>query len=62
MIMTIKEKVQQVISKMPENSTFDDIQYHLYVLQCIEQGEKEIEEGKTMTHTEVESRLSKWLK
>jgi predicted transcriptional regulator len=32
------------------------------VLQCIEQGEKDIEDGKIMTHEEVESRLSKWLK
>jgi predicted transcriptional regulator len=59
--MTAKEKVQQVISKMPEESTIDDIQYHLYVLQCIEQGEKEIEEGETLTQAEVKSRLSKWL-
>jgi predicted transcriptional regulator len=60
--MTVKEKVQQVISKMPDESTIDDIQYHLYVLQCIERGEKEIEEGKILTHAEVESKLSKWLK
>jgi len=60
--MTVKERVQEVIAKMPEKSTYDDIQYHLYVLQCIEQGEKDIEDGKIMTHEEVESRLSKWLK
>ena len=56
--MTVKERVQQIISKMPEESTYDDIQYYLYVLQCIEQGEKEIEEGKSITQAEVESRLS----
>jgi len=59
--MTVKEKVQQVISKMPDESTIDDIQYHFFVLQCIEQGEKKIEEGKTLTQEEVESRLLKWL-
>jgi predicted transcriptional regulator len=60
--MTVKERVQKVIEKMPEESTYDDIQYHLYVLQCIEQGEKDIDDGKFMNHEEVESRLSKWLK
>jgi len=27
--MTIKEKVCETISRMPEESTFEDIQYHL---------------------------------
>jgi predicted transcriptional regulator len=60
--MTIKQKVCEVISRMPEESTFDDIQCHLYVLQCIEQGEKDIEKGKTLPHDRVESRLAKWLR
>jgi len=60
--MTIKEKACEVISRMPEESTFEDIQYHLYVLECIERGEREIEDGKTLTHDEVESRLAKWLR
>ena len=59
--MTVKERVQKVIARMPDETTYDDIQYHLYVLQCIEQGEKDIEDGKIMTHGEVESRLSNWL-
>lgn len=59
--MTVKEKACEVISRMPEESTFEDIQYHLYVLQCIEQGEKEIQDGKTLTYEQVESRLAKWL-
>jgi len=60
--MTIKQKVCEVISRMPEESTFEDIQYHLYVLQCIEQGEKDIEDGKVLTHDEVERKLAKWLR
>jgi predicted transcriptional regulator len=60
--MTMKQKACEVISRLPDESTLDDILYHLYVLQCIEQGEKEIEDGKTLTHDEVESRLAKWLK
>jgi predicted transcriptional regulator len=55
----MKEKIQQIISKMQDKSGIDDIQYHLYILQCIEQGEKEIEEGKTLAQEEVESRLLK---
>ena len=60
--MTSKEKACQVISRMPEESTIEDIQYHLYVLQCIERGQKDVEDGKTLTHEQVESRLVKWLR
>lgn len=60
--MTIKEKACEVISRMPEESTLEDIQYHLYVLECIERGERDIEDGRTLTHDEVEGRLAKWLK
>jgi predicted transcriptional regulator len=59
--MTIKEKACEVIGRMPEDSTFEDIQYHLYVLECIERGERDIKDGKTLTHDEVESRLAQWL-
>jgi predicted transcriptional regulator len=60
--MTSKEMAQKVISGLPEEATFDDIQYHLYVLECIERGEKEIEEGKVLTENEVRQRAAKWLK
>jgi predicted transcriptional regulator len=60
--MTVKERAQKVISNMPEEATFDDIQYQLYVLECIEKGEKEIEDGKTLSDGEVRQRLAKWLK
>lgn len=60
--MTAKQKACEVISRMPDESTFEDIQYHLYVLQCIEQGEKDIDDGNVLSHDEVESRLAKWLK
>jgi len=60
--MTIRQKACEVISRMPEESTFEDIQYHLYVLKCIERGERDIEDGKTLTHEEVENRLTKWLR
>ena len=59
--MTIEEKACEVISRMSEDSTFEDIQYCLYILECIERDERDIEEGKILTCDEAESRLAKWL-
>jgi hypothetical protein len=60
--MTAKQKACEVISRMPDDSTIEDIQYHLYVLECIERGEQDIQNGRTLTHEEAESRPAKWLK
>jgi len=59
--MTVKQKACDIISRMPEDASLEEIQYHLYVLQCIERGEKDIEDGRTLTHVEVKQRLAKWL-
>jgi len=40
----------------------EDIQYHLYVIQKIERGLKDIEEGRTYTQEEVEKMMAKWAK
>jgi predicted transcriptional regulator len=60
--MTAKEMAQKAITSLPEEATFDEIQYHLYVLECIERGEKDVKEGKTLSEDEVRQRLLKWLK
>ncbi|MBI5375647.1 MAG: hypothetical protein HZA77_09440 [Candidatus Schekmanbacteria bacterium] len=56
-----KQEVRNLLSSLPENSTLEDIQYHLYVLQKIERGLKDIEEGRFYTQEEVEKKMAKWL-
>jgi predicted transcriptional regulator len=58
--MTVKELAQKAISYLPEEATFDDIQYQHCVLECIEQGEKDITEGKTLTEQDVRNGLEAW--
>lgn len=60
--MTVKSMAQKVISNLSEEATFDDIQYQLYVLECIEKGEKDIAEGKVMSELQVQDGLAQWLK
>jgi hypothetical protein len=60
--MTAKEMAQKVIAELPDTATLDEIQYHLYVLECIQRGEEDIINGRTMTDLEVRKGLEKWLK
>ena len=42
----IKEKLIELIKKMPENSTYEDIQYEIYFLQKLEKAEKDVKKDK----------------
>jgi predicted transcriptional regulator len=57
---TAKEQVRQLLEVLPDDATFEDIQYHIYVRQKIEQGLADVEAGRTIPHEEVVRRLSKW--
>ena len=58
---TAKEQVQQLLAALPEDATLEDIQYHIYVRQKIEQGIADVEAGRVISHAEVQQRLAKWL-
>ena len=57
---TAKEQVQQLLQKLPEDASLEDIQYHIYVRQKIQQGLDDIEAGRVLSHAEVQQRLAKW--
>ena len=56
-----KEEVLDLVKKLPDNCSLEDIQYHLYVRQKVERGLQEVESGKVLSQEEVERRLEKWL-
>lgn len=60
--MTAKEMAQKVIEELPDEATFDDIQYHIYVLECVQQGEEDLKNGRVMASEQVEQGMAKWLK
>ena len=60
-MQTVKQEVSNLLQRLPENCSLEDVQYHLYVLQKIERGLKDAEEGRVYTQEEVEKMMSKWL-
>jgi predicted transcriptional regulator len=58
---TAKEEVRKMLDQIPDDATFEDIQYHIYVREKIERGLKDIQEGHLLSQEEVEQRMSKWL-
>jgi predicted transcriptional regulator len=56
-----KDQVHQILEKLPENASLEDIQYHIYVRQKIEQGLEDAGAGRVISHDEVRRRLAKWI-
>ena len=55
-----KEQLHQLIDRLPDDCTVEDVQYHLYVQQKVEQGLKDVRAGRVLSHEEVERRMAKW--
>ena len=49
----IKQEAQRLIEKLPEDATWDDLMYEIYVRQAIEAGLADSETGRTLTVQEV---------
>ena len=58
---SLKQNVEQMIRSLPDDSTVEDIQYHLYVLDKIQKGQQAIRDGKGISHEEAKAKLSKWI-
>ena len=60
-MQTVKQEVGKLLESLPDDCALEDIQYHLYVLQKIERGLKDADEGRVYTQEEVERMMAKWL-
>ncbi len=45
--VNVKEEAKRLVEKLPEESTWDDLMYEIYVRQAIEAGLNDSQSGKT---------------
>ena len=57
---TPKEATAEILKELPDNATFDDIMYRLYVRQKVERGLKDLEEGRVVSQEEARRLTSRW--
>jgi len=60
-VASAKQAVRDVLKRMPEDCSLEDIQYQLYLRQKLEKSRTAAAEGRLLPHEEVKKRLSKWL-
>jgi predicted transcriptional regulator len=56
-----KEEVRQLLEALPDEASFEDIHYHIYVQQAVRRGIEAADRGELIDQDEVERRMAKWL-
>ena len=59
---TVKQEVEKLLKKLPDDCTLEDIQYHLYVIEKIHRGIERADTEGTVSQDEVEKQFTKWTK
>lgn len=60
--MEAKQTVRELLDKLPDDCTLDDVLYHLYVIHRVSSGLEDAEARRTVPHEEVEEELRRrWL-
>lgn len=56
-----KSQVRDVLDRLPDDCSIEDVQYHLYVVEKIRRRIEQADAGRAVPHSEAEKRLEKWL-
>lgn len=55
-----KQDALEAIQQLPDTVDFEEIVYRLYVLSKINQGMKEVDEGKGISQEELAREIEQW--
>jgi predicted transcriptional regulator len=56
-----KKVVLDLVKKLPDDCTLEDVQHELYLRQKIERSLEAAAAGRVHSHEQVKKRLSRWL-
>jgi predicted transcriptional regulator len=59
--VTAKEEVMEMLQRLPDEITLDEIQHSIFVLQKAKLARQALADGDVYTHEEVKERLRQWL-
>jgi len=59
--MSVKSDVRRMLDLLPDDATFEDVQYHLYVREKIERSIHAADSGQRIPHEQVEAEMRQWL-
>lgn len=61
MLSSVKEDLLEMIQKMPDDVTIDDVMAELYFRDQVEAGLEQLDNGEGIAHEDVKERHSQWI-
>ncbi|MDE3035563.1 MAG: hypothetical protein KGJ14_06275 [Nitrospirota bacterium] len=58
----VKGEMIKMLESLPDDCTWEDIQYHIYVREKVERGMAAADAGDVVSQSEAEQRVDEWLK
>ena len=49
----MKDALRDLLERLPDDATWDDIDYAIYVRRSIERGMEEVASGRTISHEDI---------
>jgi len=60
-MIAVKQEVQDMIKNLPDNCSYEDIQYHLYVIEKVKKGIERAKKGEVVSDKNAREKMAKWL-
>jgi hypothetical protein len=57
-MLPAKEEVRRVLDQLPDDTSLEDIQYHIYVQQKIDRGLNDVKTDNILSEMEFDKRMS----
>lgn len=54
---TIRDEARKLVDQLPDDATWDDLLYQIYVRQSVESGLEDCRQGRVVSTDEVRKRL-----
>ena len=58
---TAKEEVRKMLDSLPDDVSWEDLQYSIYVRERVERGRREARKENLLDQNTVEIRMKQWL-
>jgi len=55
----VKDAAMKIVEELPEDATWDDLMYELYVNKKVAEGQAAANEGKVVSHDEARKKVAR---
>ena len=58
---TARDEIRKLLDALPDDATWEDVQYSISVRERVERGRREAAQGNLIDQEEIEGRMMQWL-